>query len=149
MGITWLSKYYEVIDYRNRKVILKIPHQLEFQLKGECRSTEQGNRGDRVAIEARKKRIPVWDEFPDVFEESRGVSSDRIVEFFIDIILRTTPISRAPYRMAPIELAILKEQLQEYSNKGLIRSALHLWEHKCCLQIKRMVVRSCALTTGK
>ena len=49
------------------------------------------------------------------------------MEFSIDIILGATPISKAPYRMAPTELSILKEQLQEYSSKGLIRPSTSPW----------------------
>jgi len=43
------------------------------------------------------------------------------MEFSIDVIPGTIPISNATYRMAPTKLAILKEQLQECSDKGLIR----------------------------
>jgi len=37
------------------------------------------------------------------------------------------PISKAPYRMAPIELEILKKQLHEYSDKGLTRLSTSPW----------------------
>ena len=37
-----------------------------------------------------------------------------------DILLGTTPISRAPYFMAPIELKELKTQLQELLDKGFV-----------------------------
>jgi len=65
--------------------------------------------------------VPVWNEFPDVFKEISGLPPDRVAEFSIDTILSTVLISKAAYRMAPTELEILKKQLQEYSNKGLIR----------------------------
>jgi hypothetical protein len=38
---------------------------------------------------------------------------DRDVEFIIDLIARITPIAKRPYRMPPVELAELKEQLRE------------------------------------
>jgi len=53
-----------------------------------------------------KKGIPIWNEFPDVFEEILGLPPDRVVKFSIDIIPGTVPISKAPYRMAPTELEI-------------------------------------------
>ena len=57
--------------------------------------------------------ILVVRDFPDVFlEELRGMPPDRCVEFIIDLIPGTTPISRRPYRMAPHELAELKSQLE-------------------------------------
>ena len=83
-------------------------------------------------MEDKKKRVSVWNEFLDVFEEISGLPPDRVVEFCIDIILGATPISKALYWMAPTKLTILKEQLQEYSSKGLIRPSTSSWEHQCC-----------------
>ena len=52
-------------------------------------------------------------EFPDVFpEELSGLPLDREVEFAIELIPGTAPISRRPYRMPPNELAELKTQLK-------------------------------------
>ena len=59
----------------------------------------------------------MWNEFLDVFDEISGLPPDRVVEFSIDIIPGLTPISKSP-KVAPTELEILKEQIQEYSNKG-------------------------------
>ena len=56
-----------------------------------------------------------------MFEEISGLPPDKAVEFSIDTITGTVPISKAPYRMVSTELEILKKQLQEYSDKGLIR----------------------------
>ena len=48
-------------------------------------------------------------EFPDVFpEELPGVPPEREVDLSIEVIQRTTPISRASYRMAPTKLKELK-----------------------------------------
>jgi len=44
----------------------------------------------------------------------------REVEFCIDLAPRATPISRAPYWMAPVELKELKIQLEELLKKGYI-----------------------------
>ena len=64
-------------------------------------------------------------EFLDVFpEDLPGVPPDRVLEFSIDVIPGTAPISKAPYRMAPVELAERKKQLQEYSGKGFIRPSV-------------------------
>nr|GFC46649.1 putative reverse transcriptase domain-containing protein [Tanacetum cinerariifolium] len=41
------------------------------------------------------------------------IPSVREVEFNIELILGAETISKAPYRMAPIELKELKDQLQE------------------------------------
>ena len=63
----------------------------------------------------------VW-EFPDVFPDNLPrLPLDREVEFSIDLLPSATPISKAPYRMAPTELRELKEQLEELLDKGFIR----------------------------
>jgi len=73
-------------------------------------------------------QIPVVCEFPDVFpEELPGLPPDREVEFAIELILGTAPISRRPYRMPPNELAELKTQLKELLDKGFIRPSSSEW----------------------
>jgi hypothetical protein len=53
--------------------------------------------------------ISVVEEFMDVFpEELPGMPPEREVEFYIDIIPGTAPITKRPYHMAPTELAELK-----------------------------------------
>lgn len=59
---------------------------------------------------AQDQSTSVVDEFPDVFEEP-GFLPERVVEFSIDVVPGTSPISKAPYRMAPRELEMLKAQL--------------------------------------
>ncbi len=51
----------------------------------------------------------------------------REVEFRIDLVPGTEPISKAPYRMAPAEMAELKLQLQELLDKGFIRPSVSPW----------------------
>ena len=58
--------------------------------------------------------IPVVCEFSYIFsEELPRLPSDREIEFGIDWILGIRLISRAPYKMAPVELREVKIQLQE------------------------------------
>ena len=72
--------------------------------------------------------IPVVKEFPDVFpDDIARLPPDREVEFTIDLILRTEPISIPPYRMAPTELRELKAQLEELLCKRFIRSSISPW----------------------
>ena len=59
-------------------------------------------------------------EFPHVFQEVPGLPPNREIEFTIELVPGTAPISKAPYRMAPAELTKLKAQLQELLDKGLI-----------------------------
>jgi hypothetical protein len=60
--------------------------------------------------------------FPDVFpEELPGMPPDREVEFVIDLLLETAPISKRPYKMSIEELKELKKQLTELQDAGYIR----------------------------
>ena len=67
-------------------------------------------------------QVPVVFELPNVFpKELSSLLLDREVEFCIDVIPKTQPISIPPYWMALIELKELKSQLQDLLNKGFIR----------------------------
>ena len=55
------------------------------------------------------------------------LAPDREIEFNIDLLPGTNPISIAPYRMAPTKLKELKEQLQELLDKGFIRPSSSPW----------------------
>ena len=73
-------------------------------------------------------------EFLDVFpEELPGLPPDREVEFAIELIPGTAPISRRPYRMPPNDLAELKNKLKELLDKGLIWPSLSEWRVQRCL----------------
>ena len=72
--------------------------------------------------------IPVIKDFPDVFpEELPGAPPEREVDLSIEVVQGTTPISKAPYRMAPTKLKELKTQLQELLDKGFIRPSVSPW----------------------
>nr|GFD00478.1 putative nucleotidyltransferase, ribonuclease H [Tanacetum cinerariifolium] len=71
---------------------------------------------------------PIVSEFPDVFpDELPGIPLVREVEFNIELIPGVEPISKTPYRMAPIELKELKDQLQELLERGFIRPSVSPW----------------------
>ena len=62
-------------------------------------------------VEKKVESVSVACEFPDVFhEELSGLPPIREVEFGIELLLGTTLISIALYRMAPTELKELKSQ---------------------------------------
>jgi hypothetical protein len=72
--------------------------------------------------------IPMVCDFPDVFpDELPSLPPDKYVEFAIELVPGTTPISRRPYRMPPNELAELKIQLQELLDKCLIQPSSSPW----------------------
>jgi hypothetical protein len=74
------------------------------------------------------ENVPIVCEYPDVFpEDLPGLPPDREIEFNIDLLPDTQPISIPPYRMAPAELKELKNQLQDLLNKGFIRPNCSPW----------------------
>ncbi|GJS49981.1 putative nucleotidyltransferase, ribonuclease H [Tanacetum coccineum] len=59
--------------------------------------------------------------------KARTLISHGEIEFGIELIPGAEPISKAPYRMAPVELKELKEQLQEMLENGFIRPSVSPW----------------------
>ena len=69
--------------------------------------------------------IPIVRDYRDVFpKDLLGLPPEREVEFTIDVAPGTASISKAPYRMAPIEFKELKIQLQKLLDKGFIRPSV-------------------------
>lgn len=70
-------------------------------------------------------------DFHDVFpDDVAGIPPEREVKFFIELIPYALPISKAPYRLAPVEMKELKDQIQELLDKGFIRPSFSPWEHQ-------------------
>ena len=66
--------------------------------------------------------------FLDVFpEELPGLVPDREIEFEIELLPGTMPISKAPYQMAAAELKELKQLFQELLDKKFICLSYSLW----------------------
>ena len=66
--------------------------------------------------------IPVVRKYPDVFpDDISEFSLKREIEFSIELVLGTGPISIAPYRMSLMELSELKGQLEELLEKKFVR----------------------------
>ena len=59
------------------------------------------------------KQHPILDQFSDVFpEEIPGLPPQREIDFSIELLPGSAPVSRVPYRMSAPELTELKIQLQ-------------------------------------
>jgi len=72
--------------------------------------------------------LPAVQEFPEVFpDDIIDLPPEREVEFAIDLVPRTSPISIAPYRMSASELGDLKKQLEELLEKQFIRPSVSSW----------------------
>ncbi|GAU45129.1 hypothetical protein TSUD_135590 [Trifolium subterraneum] len=72
--------------------------------------------------------ISIVREYLDVFrEEVNSLPPEREIEFSIDLVPGSQPISVAPYRMSPLELRELKSQLEELLQKHFIRPSISPW----------------------
>ena len=148
LGMDWLSKHRAIVDCDKKIVMLKCSDLSEVTVQGiRSKSTSkvisvmETRRFLRKGCEAflalildskreqvNFENILVIREFPDVFpEELPGVPPEREVDLSIEVVQGMTPISRAPYRMAPTELKELKTQLHELLDKGFIRPSVSPW----------------------
>ncbi|XP_052483072.1 uncharacterized protein LOC128036200 [Gossypium raimondii] len=83
---------------------------------------------DTKLSESKLETVLVVCEYPNMFpEELPGLPSVREVEFAIELILGTSLISIAPYRMAPTKLKELKAQLQELIDRFFTRPSFSPW----------------------
>jgi hypothetical protein len=78
---------------------------------------DQANMLSQMKVTALKE-ILVVQEYPNVFpEELSGMPPDHDIEFLIELVPRTPPISKRPCRMHVNELIELKKQLVELQAK--------------------------------
>ncbi|XP_019056457.1 PREDICTED: uncharacterized protein LOC109116102 [Tarenaya hassleriana] len=147
LGMDWLSKHQARIDCRQRTIwFTEESGGFEFignrsrkvypiisALKAN-RMIEKGNETFLVVItateeaEAKLEDTTVVQEFPDVFpDELPGLPPEREVDFSIEVVPGTEPITKTPYRMAPTEMAKLKKQFNELMETGFIRPSVSPW----------------------
>ena len=67
-------------------------------------------------------------EYPSVFpEDLPRLPPIREIEFCIDLVPGTRPISKQAYRMAPTKMDELKKEIDDLEKKGFIRSSVSPW----------------------
>jgi hypothetical protein len=122
----WLSKYDEVIQCDKKAVRLtkKDGTTVEFVVAVQA---DQASMLSQMKVTALKE-ILVVQEYLDVFpEELPGMPPDRDIEFLIELLPGTPPISKRPYRMPVNELVDLKKQLAELHAKEFIHPSSSPW----------------------
>jgi hypothetical protein len=127
LGMSWLRKAKAIIQCGRGTVELTSPKRERFQV--EIAVTTSSKRAMFfTAEEFVGNNIRVVRDFLDVFlEELPGMPPDREVEFVIDLLPGTAPISKRPYRMSVEELKELKKQLTELQEAGYIRPSSSPW----------------------
>ncbi|XP_074328441.1 uncharacterized protein LOC141666349 [Apium graveolens] len=133
LGMDWLSEHRATIDCQGKRVIFGDADKPEFvyqgsQPKGDVKlisalkASKLLSKGcdgylnfvkDTSKDEPHIEDYPIVKEYEDVFpDELPGLPPHREVEFTIELVPGAEPISKAPYRMAPLELQELKEGIE-------------------------------------
>ncbi|KAL5537990.1 hypothetical protein UlMin_046171 [Ulmus minor] len=118
LGMDWLSKYNAKIDCKKRRVLFEPVGEKKFEFRGESKGPHTPFVSHMEAFKLLRKGC--MDDLP-------GIPPDREIEFEIELLPGTAPISKAPYRMAPTELKELQIQLQELIDKRFIRPSHSPW----------------------
>ncbi|XP_028057571.1 uncharacterized protein LOC114261506 [Camellia sinensis] len=148
LGMDWLSEYGATIDCLTKQISFHPPGQSESTFQGQgvafppylisaakaCKLIQKGCQGylcsvlEGQVMGGSTDMIPIVCEFSDVFpEELLRELVNREIEFTIEVIPRTQPISKTPYRMSPAEMKELKIQLQDLLDKGFIHPSVLPW----------------------
>ncbi|XP_028080767.1 uncharacterized protein LOC114282313 [Camellia sinensis] len=101
LGMDWLAKYCTAIDCLTKQVVFHLPDGPEFIFNGNSVTSS-----------------------PYLIS---SMKANKEIEFTIEVVLGTQPISKTPNRMSTTELKELKTQLQELLTKKFIRPSTSPW----------------------
>ena len=144
LGMDRLTAYRVVIDCERRRVTAHTQDGTRVEFQGDehdilphtvYESRCQGQLASWVAsftLENEERSdldLPrVVCKYVDVFpDELPGLPPRRVVDFGIELLPGTTPISMTPHRMAPVELQELRVQLQVLLDKRFVRPSTSPW----------------------
>jgi hypothetical protein len=126
LGMDWLRKEDGVILCAKRAVRLTTKHGTTVEFST-VMTTDQTNMLNKVHGKSLEE-IRVVQKYPDILsEELPGMLLDRDIEFIIDLLTGTPPISRRPYRMVINGQVELKKQIAELQSKGFICPSSSPW----------------------
>jgi hypothetical protein len=126
LGMSWMKWHKTILDISARLVHLNSPVYGKVTLHLPAISPIKASL--RHVVERRLEDIFVVHEFQDVFpDDLPGMPPERSIEFKIELLPSTTPISKAPYKTSREELAELKIQLKDLLDKGFIRPSSSPW----------------------
>ncbi|CAN6459048.1 unnamed protein product [Victoria cruziana] len=148
LGMDWLARHRVLVDCQKHRLVVGLGSQSQRVFKtqtlesdiayvGYLRGSDAVRRVDPIFVvtwmverttEPKVREIPVVQDYTDVFPEKlSGLPPEREIEFTIELMSGVQLISKAPYRMAPVELEELKKQIQELMDKGFIRRSMSPW----------------------
>jgi len=147
LGIDWLAKHRASVNCWGKKIMFDLDEEVGLVFQGDkirspsimlsAISRKMARKGAQCylayMVDIEKEvfqldQVPIVREFINVFpDDLPELPPFREIEFCIDLILGTEPISMALYRMVPAELRELKEQLQDLLDKKFIRPSVSPW----------------------
>lgn len=143
LGMDWLTRHNATIHCKQHRFSVAKPRQQGWFITGNQLNRKperplqgQGGKMEYMVIlnstttrssEGNWDGVDVVQEFTDVFPEEFALPPRRETEFTIDLTPGTSPQSKPPYQMAPVELRELKIQLEELLEKGFVRPSVSPW----------------------
>nr|GEW05455.1 hypothetical protein [Tanacetum cinerariifolium] len=126
--IHWLPKNKDEIVCHEKVVIIPLKGSEILCVQGERTLGGTKTLMSTKAEEPELSDILIVRDFIDVFlEDLSGLPPQRQVVFRINLIPGATPLAKSPYRLTPLEMQELSEQLQELQDKGFIWPSHSQW----------------------
>ena len=136
LGMDWLSKYGGSIDCASKSIYLTTPERKRIKyVSRHAPRRSQVNSLTGVVQE----EVHVVKDFPDVLpEELPGMPPDRDIEFLIELLPGTGPISKRPYLMPQMIWRRLRRRSRSYWRKVTSDEVHHRGEPQCSWLRRRM-----------
>ncbi|GJX71213.1 putative mitochondrial protein [Tanacetum coccineum] len=114
IGMDWLAYHRALIDCYEKIVRIPLPNGKILEVQGERPEKDLRSLACIKADEKKLDDIRVVRDFPEVFlDDLLGLPLVREIEFRIDLIPGASPVVRSLYRLAPLEMLELSNQLKE------------------------------------
>ncbi|GJS56840.1 putative reverse transcriptase domain-containing protein [Tanacetum coccineum] len=128
IGMDWLAYHRALIDCYEKIVCIPLPNGKILEVQGERPEKDLRSLACIKTDEKKLNDICVVQDFPDVFLDNLlGLPLVQEIEFRIDLIPGASPVVISPYRLAPLEMLELLNQLKELQEKGFIRPSHSPW----------------------
>ena len=125
----WLSKFEGNIDYASKSILLTTLEgkRIKFVSRHVPRRTQVNS-----LLGVVQEEVIVVKDYPDVFpEELPGMPPDQDIEFLIELLPGTGPISRDRIGFQPMIWRKLRSILRSYWRKVIFDQTHHLGETQC------------------